>query len=77
MVKTGLLHSYRPCNLNIDTCENYGTNICLKFSPQHNYYTDGSFQPKEEIKPGLWKQEKTSYGIYSRFKASLIKRKTP
>ena len=44
---------------------NYQTNLPLKFHPQFNYYTYGSFMKPKEINPGVWRRERVRYGIYS------------
>ena len=52
-------------NIPIPQLPNYQTNLPLKFHPQFNYYTDGSFMNPKEINPGEWRRERVGYGIYS------------
>ena len=52
-------------NIPIPQLPNYQTNLPLKFHPQFNYYTHGSFMKPKEINLGVWRRERAGYGIYS------------
>ena len=62
-----LKYSNTTANSNMRTPQppNYQTNLPLKFHPQFSYYTAGSLINPKEISPGVWRREKTGYGIYS------------
>ena len=53
---------------------NYQTNLQLKFHPQFNYYTDGSFRKPKLIAPGVWRKETAGCGIYSPKGLNIAKR---
>jgi hypothetical protein len=61
-------------NIPIPQLPNYQTNLPLKFHPQFNYYTDGSFMKSKEINPGVWRREIGRYGIYSPKGLNISKR---